>query len=107
MNGGWLILFVSSIVFPSSGLALGFPYASVWYFGFSAVAAPFVVTVVLYRILLGPALPPGLRPSNFILLVPPALILATATVLLGLVRTLLALLRGTLLLPPAPPPAKP
>jgi tellurite resistance protein len=76
VNGGWLILFVSGIVFPSSGLALGFPYASVWYFGFSAVAAPFVVAVVLYRTLFGPALPPGMRPSSFILLVPPALIYA-------------------------------
>jgi len=76
VNGGWLILFVSGIVFPSSGLALGFPYASVWYFGFSAVVAPFVLAVVLYRVVLGPALPPGMRPSNFILLVPPALIYA-------------------------------
>lgn len=185
-NAGWMILFVGGIVFPSSGLPLGFTEASAWFFGASAVVAPLVMGLVLYRTLFGPPLPPPLRPTSFILVVPPALVyvnglalgagsgsfllglyfvalvlaagllvsargflswpfgaswwaftfpldalaaaavhyahdhpggpwqtiaaaallLAIVVVLLVLARTLLALSRGTLLLPPAAPPTK-
>lgn len=81
VNGGWMILFVGGIVFPSSGIALGFGEASAWFFGASSVAAPFVMGAVVWRSLFGPALPPALRPSAFILLVPPALIYANGLAL--------------------------
>lgn len=80
-NGGWMILFVGGIVFPTSGLALGLGRPSAWFFGASACAAPFVMTLVFWRAAFGPALPPGLRPSTFILLVPPALIYANGLAL--------------------------
>jgi tellurite resistance protein len=81
VNGGWMILFVGGIVFPSSGLALGLGRPAAWFFGASAAAAPFLMLLVFWRALFGPALPHALRPSNFILLVPPALIYANGIAL--------------------------
>jgi len=86
VNGGWMILFVGGLVLPSSGLPLGFTQPSAWFFGISTVAAPFVMGAVLFRTLFGPALPAGLRPSTFILLVPSALIFANGLAL-GLTRS--------------------
>jgi tellurite resistance protein len=74
INAGWLILFVGGIVVPGPGLALGHAAMSHVTFGFSAVIAPLVLAILVYRAVLGPPLPEGLRPSWFILLVPPSLI---------------------------------
>ena len=40
----------------------------------SAIMAPFAMAAIFYRMKVGPALPEALRPSGFILLVPPSLI---------------------------------
>jgi tellurite resistance protein len=74
VNGGWLIVLVGGIVMPFAGLPLGHEYLGTCMFVASAVAAPFVMGAILYRMVAGPALPPALRPSLFILLVPPSLI---------------------------------
>jgi tellurite resistance protein len=74
INAGWLILFVGGIVVPGPGIALGHTAMSHITFGFSAVVAPLVLAILVYRAVLGPPLPEGLRPTWFILLVPPSLI---------------------------------
>jgi tellurite resistance protein len=70
----WLILFVGGIVFPGSGIGLGQLEASRVIFGISALAALFLYALLVYRAIAGPPLPEQLRPSWFILLVPPSLI---------------------------------
>ncbi len=76
INAGWMILFIGGIVVPGGGIALGHYEASRFLFGVSAAATPFVMGLVFYRAAVGPALPEMLRPSWFILLVPPSLIYA-------------------------------
>ncbi len=76
INAGWMILFIGGIVVPGSGLALGHIEASRFLFGASTAITPFVMGLVFYRAVVGPALPEMLRPSWFILLVPPSLIYA-------------------------------
>src|SRR6266571_1198997 len=74
VNGGWLIIVVGGIVVPGPGITLGHIEASRFLFGVSAGAAPLLVTLLLYRAMVAPPLPEQLRPSWFILLVPPSLI---------------------------------
>jgi tellurite resistance protein len=74
VNGGLLIVLVGGIVTPFAGLPLGHAALSTAMFCVSAAAAPFVMGAILYRMAAGPALPEALRPSWFILLVPPSLI---------------------------------
>ncbi|MGH8517314.1 MAG: hypothetical protein ACREUE_07620 [Panacagrimonas sp.] len=81
INAGWMILFIGGIVVPGGGIALGHFEASRFLFGASAAATPFVMGLVFYRAAVGPALPEVLRPSWFILLVPPSLIYAHGLVL--------------------------
>jgi tellurite resistance protein len=81
INAGWLILFVGGIVVPGPGIALGHPDASHFSFGVSAVVAPLVLAILAYRAVLGPPLPEALRPTWFILLVPPSLIYANGIAL--------------------------
>ena len=81
INAGWLILFVGGIVVPGPGIALGHIEASHFLFGVSATAAPLVLAILVYRAVLGPPLPERLRPSWFILLVPPSLIYANGIAL--------------------------
>jgi tellurite resistance protein len=81
INAGWLILFVGGIVLPGPGLALGHDEASRFTFGVSASIAPVLMALLAYRAATGPALPPGLRPSWFIVLVPPSLIYANGIAL--------------------------
>lgn len=81
INAGWLILFVGGIVVPGPGIALGHTDASHFSFGVSAVAAPMVLAVLVYRAVLGPPLPEALRPTWFILLVPPSLVYANGIAL--------------------------
>jgi tellurite resistance protein len=81
VNAGWLIVLVGGIVAPGPGLALGNVEASHVIFGVSASAAPLLMALLFYRAVLGEPLPEPLRPSWFILLVPPSLIYANGRAL--------------------------
>jgi tellurite resistance protein len=81
VNAGWLIVLVGGIVAPGPGIALGHAEAARFLFGVSAAAAPLLMALLFYRAVLGTPLPEPLRPSWFILLVPPALIYANGTAL--------------------------
>ena len=81
INPGWLIILVGGIVVPGPGIALGLAEASRFSFGISATVAPILMALLFYRAVTGPALPEGLRPTWFILLVPPSLIYANGLAL--------------------------
>lgn len=81
VNAGWLIVLVGGIVAPGPGVALGHAEAARFAFGVSAAAAPLLMALLFYRAVLGAPLPPPLRPSWFILLVPPALVYANGMLL--------------------------
>jgi len=81
VNAGWLIILVGGIVLPGPGLALGHDEASRVSFGISAASASLLMPLLLYRALAAPPLPEVLRPSWFILLVPPSLIYANGLAL--------------------------
>ncbi|HEX9184555.1 MAG TPA: hypothetical protein VF876_14965 [Burkholderiales bacterium] len=81
VNGGWMMLFVGGIIVPGGGLALGYEEMSRFAFGVSAAIAPLIAGLILLRAVIGAPLPAGLRPSWFILLVPPTLIYAHGSVL--------------------------
>jgi tellurite resistance protein len=81
LNGGWLILLVGGIVIPGAGVTLGHVDAARFVFGVSAAAVPLLVALLFYRAAFGPALPEVLRPSWFILLVPPSLVYANGLML--------------------------
>jgi len=76
LNAGWLIILVGGIVVPGPGIALGHIEASRFFFGVSATIAPLLTALLLYRAMVAAPLPEVLRPSWFILLVPPSLIYA-------------------------------
>lgn len=81
VNAGWLVVWVGGIVAPGPGIALGYTEASRVLLGISAVAALPLMALLLYRAATAPALPAPLRPSWFILLVPPSLIYANGVAL--------------------------
>jgi len=81
VNAGWLIVMVGGIVLPGPGIALGNVEASRFVFGISAAATPLLMALLFYRAALGPPLPEALRPSWFILLVPPSLVYANGLAL--------------------------
>ena len=81
VNAGWLIILVGGIVAPGPGIALGHAEASRFIFGVSAVAALPLMALLFYRAVVAAPLPPPLRPSWFILLVPPSLIYANGVAL--------------------------
>jgi tellurite resistance protein len=83
INAGWLILMVGGIVVPGPGIALGHAAASQFFFGVSASVAPMLMAMLVFRAVIGPPLPEALRPSWFILLVPPSLIYANGLALYG------------------------
>jgi tellurite resistance protein len=83
MNGGWLIVMVGGIVVPGPALALGLGPASAFLFGLSAMVAPIIVALLFYRTVAHAPLPPVLRPTWFIFLVPPSLIYANGVALAG------------------------
>jgi tellurite resistance protein len=84
LNAGWLIVMVGGIVTPGPGIGLGHGEASRFFFGFSACAATVLVPLLFARAALAAPLPEPLRPTWFILLVPPALIYANGAALFGL-----------------------
>jgi tellurite resistance protein len=81
VNAGWLIIVVGGIVLPGPGIALGHVEASHVVFGISAVAAGLLMPLLLFRAMTAAPLPAVLRPSWFILLVPPSLIYANGLAL--------------------------
>jgi tellurite resistance protein len=81
LNAGWLIVMVGGIVLPGPALALGLAEAARFSFGVSATVAPILTALLLYRAAFGPPLPEPLRPSWFILLVPPSLVYANGVAL--------------------------
>jgi tellurite resistance protein len=81
INPGWLIILVGGIVVPGPGVSLGLAEASRFSFGISATVAPILMALLFYRVITGPALPEALRPTWFILLVPPSLIYANGLAL--------------------------
>ena len=80
-NAGWLIILVGGIVVPGPGIALGEAEAARVFFGVSATVAPLVMALLLYRAAALTPLPEALRPTWFILLVPPSLIYANGSAL--------------------------
>jgi tellurite resistance protein len=74
INPGWLIILVGGIVLPGPGMQLGLSEASHFTFGISATVAPILMALLFYRVIAGPPMPEALRPTWFILLVPPSLI---------------------------------
>lgn len=117
INAGWLIILVGGIVAPGPGIELGHIEASRFIFGVSASAAPLLMALLFFRAVAGPPLPEALRPTWFILLVPPSLIYANGIALypglaalellfpaaLVLAVALLVLSRGLLAWPFGPP----
>jgi tellurite resistance protein len=81
INAGWLIIMVGGIVAPGPGIALGHADPSRFIFGISAAAAPILMALLFYRAIIGVPPPERLRPSWFILLVPPSLIYANGLAL--------------------------
>jgi len=81
VNAGWLIVLVGGIVAPGPGISLGHAEASRFIFGVSAVAALPLVALLFHRAIVAGPLPAPLRPSWFILLVPPSLIYANGVAL--------------------------
>jgi tellurite resistance protein len=81
LNAGWLILIVGGIVVPGPGISLGHAEASRLFFGFSACGALILLPLLLARAALAAPLPEALRPTWFILLVPPSLIYANGAAL--------------------------
>jgi tellurite resistance protein len=98
VNAGWLIVLVGGIVAPGPGLALGLEAPARFAFGVSAAAAPVLMALLFYRAVLGAPLPAPLRPSWFILLVPPSLIYANGIVLFSQALFLESLYFGALVL---------
>jgi len=81
LNAGWLIVMVGGIVLPGPAFTLGLAEAARFTFGVSATVAPILMALLLYRAAFGPALPEPLRPTWFILLVPPSLVYANGVAL--------------------------
>jgi len=81
LNAGWLIILVGGIVVPGPGIALGHAEASRYFFGVSTCACALLLPVLFYRAGAIAPLPEGLRPTWFILLVPPSLIYANGAAL--------------------------
>jgi len=81
MNAGWLIILVGGIVVPGPGIALGEAGAARIFFGISASVAPLLMALLLYRAAFAAPLAEALRPTWFILLVPPSLIYANGLAL--------------------------
>jgi tellurite resistance protein len=81
LNTGWLILVVGGIVVPGPGIGLGHADAARFFFGASACGALVLLPLLFARAALAAPLPAALRPTWFILLVPPSLIYANGLAL--------------------------
>lgn len=98
VNAGWLIVWVGGIVAPGPGMALGHGEACRFLLGASATAALVLFPVLFCRAVSAPALPAALRPTWFILLVPPSLIYANGIALYPMMVPLESLFHAGLVL---------
>ena len=97
LNAGWLIILVGGIVVPGPGIALGHAEASRYLFGVSVCACALLLPVLIYRAGMAGPLPEALRPTWFILLVPPSLIYANGMALFAVEFLEILYFFGTLL----------
>ncbi|MEW6255966.1 MAG: C4-dicarboxylate ABC transporter [Pseudomonadota bacterium] len=78
-----LIPLVGNVLAPTVGATLGFPHISWMLFGVGVLLWALVQPAILYRLIVGPPLPPRLRPSLVILLAPPSVALIAMERLTG------------------------
>ncbi|QTL05376.1 hypothetical protein J5J86_08865 [Aquabacter sp. L1I39] len=78
-----LIPLVGNVLAPTVGVTLGFPHISWMLFGIGVLLWVIVQPAILYRLIVGPPLPPRLRPSLVILLAPPSVALIALVRLTG------------------------
>jgi tellurite resistance protein len=74
IHPGWFLTFIGGIVVPLGAVALEMGPAADVSFAVSVAATPMVMGIVLWRLIVGPPLPDGMKPIGFILVVPPAVI---------------------------------
>lgn len=74
VNGGWLIIVLGGLIAPLAGLPLGLGGPAKVLFAVSMLLSPFLVALLVWRVLMGPPTPDALRPTLFILLVPPSIV---------------------------------
>lgn len=74
IHGGWMIMLLAGVVFPIAGIPLHHLDLSRFMYGTAIIAAPFVVVLIIFRMVAGPPLPDILKPTAFILLVPGGLL---------------------------------
>jgi tellurite resistance protein len=98
LNTGWLILIVGGIVVPGPGIGLGHADPARFFFGVSACGALLLLPLLFARAALAAPLPEALRPSWFVLLVPPSLIYANGLALFPEMHFLDSLYPAALLL---------
>jgi tellurite resistance protein len=81
VNTGWMLAFIGPVPVAGPGILLGELDLARLLFGAAFIGMPFVIGLVFYRTILGPPLPPGLKPLSFIFIVPFACLYAYAPVL--------------------------
>lgn len=74
VNGGWLIIVLGGLIAPLAGLPLGLGGPAKLLFAVSMLLSPFLVMLLVWRVMMGPPMPDALRPTLFILLVPPSIV---------------------------------
>jgi len=83
IHGGWMIMLLAGLVFPLSGLPLHHLELTRFMYGAAIIAAPFVVGLIVFRMVAGPELPDAIKPTAFILLVPGGLLYGNYPVVSG------------------------
>lgn len=83
VNTGWMLALVSGVVIPVAGVPLGHLEASRVIYAIGLVFAPLVIGLVFVRMVVAPPLPPGLRPTWAIYVVPAAMIYLNYAALSG------------------------
>lgn len=83
VHGGWMIMLLGGLVFPPSAVALGHLEMARFMYGAAIIAVPFVVGMIFFRVVAGPALPDALKPTCFIMLVPGGLLYGNYPVISG------------------------
>ncbi|HEX4326903.1 MAG TPA: hypothetical protein VH105_08790 [Burkholderiales bacterium] len=74
IHGGWMIMLLAGVVFPIAGIPLHHLDLSRFMYGTAIIGGPFVIVLIFFRMVTGPALPDILKPTAFILLVPGGLL---------------------------------
>lgn len=74
MNTGWMILALGGLPAPICAAALGLQAPAAVLFGIAVAGSPLMLGLLFWRLVAGPVVPPAVRPTAFILLVPPSLI---------------------------------